>query len=430
MRNLMEFGAVPDGKTLCTDAFARAIAACKQSGETLLVPAGRYYTGTINLDGVSMHMNGGARIIGSSDPKDYPPLDYVHSEMGTLRALIVSLHGENMVLDGDGVINLKGSSFYDFDRPIVPETRVPMTPEEIACCTVEHDWRPSQSIFFANIKGLTVRNLSILDAPCWTVSVNSCENVVLSDLYIDTSLRIPNDDGIHICGCNGVLISDCRISSGDDCIALSSITDWNRPCENIVIKNCKLHSCSKAIVIGYQYSLIRNVTVSDVIIRKSNRGLCFMCHDHGGLVEHVRVHNLMIDTEVRPGNWWGNGEAIFLEALPSAMILPPEQDPHRDTPVNYRDVDLSDIACTSENAIGAVGTGSNFEQVAFRNIRVTLKEPEHLHLKGHTFDTAPSPNPVEIPEGCAVYTLGANVAMENVQTSDYRGGTPSIIQKE
>ena len=251
MRNLMEFGAVPDGKTLCTDAFARAIAACKQSGETLLVPAGRYYTGTINLDGVSMHFKGGARIIGSSDPKDYPPLDYVHSEMGTLRALIVSLHGENMVLDGDGVINLKGSSFYDFDRPIVPETRVPMTPEEIACCTVEHDWRPTQSIFFANIKGLTVRNLSILDAPCWTVSVNSCENVVLSDLYINTSLRIPNDDGIHICGCNGVLISDCRISSGDDCIALSSITDWNRPCENIVIKNCKLHSCSKAIVIGY-----------------------------------------------------------------------------------------------------------------------------------------------------------------------------------
>ena len=58
----------------------------------------------------------------------------------------------------------------------------------------------------------------------------------------------------HSKACKGVIISDCHISSGDNCIALSSITNWEKPCEDIVITNCVLRSCSKAIVIDYIYS--------------------------------------------------------------------------------------------------------------------------------------------------------------------------------
>lgn len=50
-------------------------------------------------------------------------------------------------------------------------------------------------------------------------------------LTIDTNLNIPNDDGIHLCGCDGIIISDCQISSGDDCIEMSGITDWEFPYE-------------------------------------------------------------------------------------------------------------------------------------------------------------------------------------------------------
>ncbi|MDE7450840.1 MAG: glycoside hydrolase family 28 protein, partial [Alistipes sp.] len=44
--NILDYGAVPDGATLCTDAFAAAIdALTKQGGGRVIVPAGVWYTG-------------------------------------------------------------------------------------------------------------------------------------------------------------------------------------------------------------------------------------------------------------------------------------------------------------------------------------------------------------------------------------------------
>ena len=45
-----------DGRFMNTQAFADAIAAAKQTGESIIVPAGTFLTGTINLMGVSMHL--------------------------------------------------------------------------------------------------------------------------------------------------------------------------------------------------------------------------------------------------------------------------------------------------------------------------------------------------------------------------------------
>ena len=204
---------------------------------------------------------------------------------------------------------------------------MPFTQAQKAECTVKHSWRPSQSIFFYQVKNLTVKGITVLDAPCWTFSFNECQNVKVLGLTIDTNLNVPNDDGIHVCGCDGVIISDCHISTGDDCIAISGITDWARPCGNIVITNCVLRSCSKAIVIGYIYSHIRNVLIDNVIIRESNRGLCFMCNDQGGLVENVQAANMVIDTRVRSGNWWGNGEPIFFMGVKHDYHIPADQNP-------------------------------------------------------------------------------------------------------
>jgi len=39
-----------------------------------------------------------------------------------------------------------------------------------------------------------------------------------------------------------------------------------------------------------------------------------------GLAEHILVQNVRIETRVRAGNWWGNGEAIAL--LATYHVLP------------------------------------------------------------------------------------------------------------
>lgn len=110
------------------------------------------------------------------------------------------------------------------------------------------------------------------------------------------------------------------------------------------------------------------------------------------------------------------------------QIIPPEQDPYREMPLNFRRIYIEDATCTGENAIGAVGTGSNFDEVCLRNISYERKPSKNLPLKGSTFDIAPAPEPVEVPEDCAVYIKGAGgLTLENVTARDYNGKVQRIV---
>src|SRR5579872_5495499 len=69
--DITKYGAVGDGKTLCTEAFAKAIAACNGAGGgRVVVPKGDYLTGAIHLkSNVNLHVTAGGTIKFSRDPK-------------------------------------------------------------------------------------------------------------------------------------------------------------------------------------------------------------------------------------------------------------------------------------------------------------------------------------------------------------------------
>ena len=71
--NLKDFGAVGDGATLCTDAFAKAIEALSnQGGGHLIVPNGVWFTGPIILkSNIDLHLEMGAVIKFSADESLY-----------------------------------------------------------------------------------------------------------------------------------------------------------------------------------------------------------------------------------------------------------------------------------------------------------------------------------------------------------------------
>ena len=248
----------------------------------------------------------------------------------------------------------------------------------------------------------------------------------MTNLTIDTDLNTPNDDGIHLSACKGAIITGCHISSGDDCIALSSITDWEAPCEDIVISDCVLRSCSKAIVIGYMFSVVRNVVISSCIIKESNRGLCFMCHDETALVENVRVSNMIIDARVRAGYWWGNGEPIFLMAVPQATDFTAPQMPRRQVDCAIRNVHLEGITCTGENAMGIIGQNGNIRDITLSHIDYTRKPVNNLPIKGYVFDLAPSTVTAEAPADSGLVIRGA----KNVSLQDVHTGVWHVIKEE
>ncbi len=421
MLYVTDFGAVGDGEHLNTEAFRLAVEAAHGRGEAVCVPSGVFLTGTINLRGASLHLEPGAVIKASSDLADYPPQDYVHNELGVLKALIVCLHEQHVSITGQGTIDLSGQAFFDHSRYNVPPTLVPMNGEQVKDCTWFIGKRPSQCIFFHDCRDVTISGITIVDAPCWTISISRCHQVRLTGLTINTDLNTPNDDGIHVTASRGVIISDCHIESGDDCIALSSITDWETPCEDVVINNCVLKSCSKAIVIGYTYSVVRNILISNCIIRESNRGLCFMCHTKAALVENVRVTNMIIETKIRPGNWWGNGEPILLMAVPHVTEKTSGQQPERDTSCAIRNVTIDGAVCAGENAMGIIGTEGNIREITLQNIRYRRRASENLALKGFRFDLSPSADWAEVPGDCALLIRGAqDVCLRDIDAGSLR----------
>src|SRR5581483_6618891 len=79
--NVRDFGAKGDGQTLDTAAVQAAVDACtRDRGGTVLIPAGDFVIGTLELkSNVTLHLSAAGRLLGSGKPdhysagKDVPP---------------------------------------------------------------------------------------------------------------------------------------------------------------------------------------------------------------------------------------------------------------------------------------------------------------------------------------------------------------------
>lgn len=117
--NIADFGAVGDGTTKNTAAFARAVAAAKRAhGGQIVVPAGRWLTGPIHItsdegscDGIDLHVEAGAEILFSTDFTDYLPVVATRWEgMDVMNySPLVYFHGcKDVALTGEGTLTGQG----------------------------------------------------------------------------------------------------------------------------------------------------------------------------------------------------------------------------------------------------------------------------------------------------------------------------------
>jgi polygalacturonase len=116
---ITEFGAVADGTTKNTAAFAQAVAAAKQAhGGQIVVPAGKWLTGPIQItdddgscDGIDLHVEAGAEILFSTEFADYlPPVRTRWEGMDVMNySPLVYFRGcKNVALTGEGTLTGQG----------------------------------------------------------------------------------------------------------------------------------------------------------------------------------------------------------------------------------------------------------------------------------------------------------------------------------
>ena len=287
-----KYGALLDGVTNDRAALQQAIdAVAAVGGGTVVVPSGRtLLTGSIELRShVTLRLEPGARIVASLEPADYGQ-----------RTLIGALHAEDVAITGSGSIDGRGVAFMAREEPYI---------------FIPKPWRP-KLIVFEGCRDVRLSDFTIRDSASWTVHLAGCDGVEVRGLTILNNLKIPNCDGIDPDCSRNVHISDCTIESGDDCIVLKTSREYARygPCENVVVRACRLTTQDCALKIGTEtVNAIRNVVFADCVVRNSHRGVGIWLRDAGS-VENVFVHDIVVRSQLFEKTWWGASEPVFVSA--------------------------------------------------------------------------------------------------------------------
>ncbi|MGI4829513.1 MAG: glycoside hydrolase family 28 protein [Janthinobacterium lividum] len=213
------FGAKGDGKTLDSHAINAAIDACTAAGGGVVYCApGNYLCGTVELKtNVSLYLEAGAVLLGSTDLKDYTLKagPSPTSDAGQAH-LIYARDATHVGLLGPGRVDGQGRSYW------VPSDRQPAPADKRWSEARHSDLKPkprvSPMVELVNCTNLRIESIELVGASGWTMRPINCTRVSIRDIVIRNPAIGPNTDGIDLTGCQSVVISDCVIETGDDAI--------------------------------------------------------------------------------------------------------------------------------------------------------------------------------------------------------------------
>ncbi|HEY3999680.1 MAG TPA: glycosyl hydrolase family 28 protein [Candidatus Xenobia bacterium] len=178
------FGAVGDGRTVNTAPLQRAIdAVAAGGGGTVDVPAGVFVSGTLSLKShVMLRLDAGAVLKGSDDLADY-------QRNGSRLGLLFTQGATDTGIEGPGTLDGNGDHFMDLAhaKHMSPsdtqwtrqKDRFRQVTEGLGDGPVVPLDRPFQMIIFSDCKGVTVRNVRIVNSPFWTVHFADCDGVMV-----------------------------------------------------------------------------------------------------------------------------------------------------------------------------------------------------------------------------------------------------------
>lgn len=331
--DVRKFGAKGDGRTLNTRAIQAALdKAARQGGGTVVIPAGRFLTGSLRLGShTELRLAPGAVLLGSTRLADY---DTAHAH------LLYASGAVNVSITGTGTIDGQGEAFYD---------------------TTKSTWaakpRPEPWLLFENCSRIRVRDVQLVRSPSHVLVLDHSEDVVVDGISIRCDLRSPNTDGIDITDSRHVMISNCFMESGDDLICLKSDT---RYVEYVTVTNCVLKSDDAAIKFGTGSHVgVRNCTFSNITIFDSRYGIALFMPD-GGTHEHCLFENIAI----RNGSRWKNDYPIFIDIHKRT----PESSLGRIKDMQFRNLTIQ----TSGNVLVAGQPEQPLQDISFDGLHLTL----------------------------------------------------------
>ena len=413
--NVVDYGAV--GNKIADDAKAiqQAIDECSANGGgTVLLPANHtFMSGPLCLkSNVNLHLEATAVLLANPDEGIYK-LSAFGENRGEGMMWIYANGADNISITGKGTIHGNGIAFMGKELDDSYELK-PVT---------TFDPRP-HVLTLTDVKNLTIRDITIRDGAYWTVHLIGCDGAVIDGISLLNNLKIRNGDGIDLDHSRNVRISNCHITSGDDCICLKNRREFEQygPCHDITVTNCVMTSRSCAIKIGSEnMDSIYNVVFDNCVITRSNRGLGIQNRDEGTVTD-VMFSNIIMDCQLWSDVWWGKAEPIYVTSYPRANGNHKDANwrfPKGETVGRCGEVSriyFNNIVANSENGCFVGGdVEGKVNNVHFCNVRLVRKKV--TAYEGGAIDLRPCRDTQFLPtQGRAVTTQNATGCTLDVVT--------------
>lgn len=273
-KNILDFGAVGDEKTNCTKSINDAVTACAESGGGyVIVPAGRYLTGTVMLkSNVVLWLEPGSVLTASFDKEDF-----VKTVRRKECALVIADQIENSGIIGQGTIDVNRDDKMRRENPGINRPLAVV----MDLCT--------------NFK---MEDITLMNSGWFTIYCMYCTNVNFTRIRIFTR-NCENGDGIDFSGSKNVTISDCLLNTGDDAIGLKTHYPSDA-CEDFTITNCVISTRWAGIRLGPETcGNMKNITISNCTFYDCADAIKIQLCD-SFLMQDITVSNLSMYNVIRP----------------------------------------------------------------------------------------------------------------------------------
>lgn len=434
---LTDFGVKKDANVNLAGSIQYAIDYIhQQGGGRLIFETGTYVTGSIYLkSNVTLHLNQGATILGSTNP-----FDYVKDKKIGWMAMIFAVNQENIGITGKGTINGRGF--------ITANNMVTYIQTGVYTDPLKYD-RPNetnrpQNIYFRECKNITITDITLKDPGSWNQTYDQCNNVYVDGIVVD-SKSYWNNDGIDIVDCDGVVIKNSYFDAADDVICFKSHSAAHM-CQNVLVENCVGRSSANGLKFGtvsrggFKNFKVRNLTIFDTF-----RSAITLAAVDGAEIENIDIDGVKsINTGnviyLRIGDRWGKGKKPYMKNVTISNVYAEVPIGKPDAGYNYegpvedlpRNISPASIVGLPENKI---------EQVTLKNIHIVYPgegnalyakrglSSEELNGIPEMRDAYPEFSQFkELPAWAFYVRHAANIVFENVRFTalkkDYR---PSVV---
>jgi polygalacturonase len=422
--NVVDYGAIGDGKTMNTESIAKAISACANAGGgQVVIPAGIWLTGPIQLkSNLNLHVEKGALVIFSSNCKEYPLIDTWYEGRPEYRCMspIFGENVENVAITGDGIFDGSGEAWRPVKKfklteiqwkellasgGIVDQKSSTWWPSETAMNGAEYlenlkktnasprredyekvrDYLRPVLLQLSRCKKVLLDGPTFQNSPAWNLHPLMSENITIRNVTVRNPWYSQNGDGLDLESCRNVAIYNCNFDVGDDAICLKSGRDEagrrrGMPTENVQIYDCIVYHGHGGFVVGSEMSGgVRNIEVRDCVFIGTDTGLRFKStRGRGGMVENIYIKRIFmkdIPAAAITFNLFYSGQAPIPDPGQAAVAAIDQIAPVTEATPRFRNIFISEVVCRgAEQAVDMQGLPEMpLQNIELKNVSISAR---------------------------------------------------------